>query len=373
MGASITLGSIFGIPIRIHFSWFVFFALFTFFVEGRFDRGGYDWSASERLFVAVASGLLLAVSLLVHEMAHSLVAISRGMPVKGITLFIFGGVSQIAQEANRASVEFIVALVGPLASLVIGFLFFGLAIGLEDVSQHLSELAWVLFSINIALAVFNMLPCFPMDGGRVLRAAVWGLTKSYWLATRVATIGGQIVAAGIIVAGVVIASLVDGAMFSGLWLAAIGVFIQTVVSANGSQSRLREKLRFYTAEDLVTSGIYTAAADTGLDRIVHEHLGPSGSGLVLLTRSGVVQGMITLQQIKKVRRSRWSRTSADSLMVPLADVQMVGPKELGHTVLEIMDEAGTKQVLVAEGSVMLGYIDRDALNRVARRQPASAN
>ena len=172
MGASIRLGSILGVPIRIHFSWFIFFAVFTFFVEGHFDRVGNDWSAGERLSVAVASSLLLAVSLLAHEMAHSVVAISRGMSVKGITLFIFGGVSQIAQEANRASVEFIVALVGPLASLVIGFLFLGLAIGLEDVSQHRSEMAWVLFSVNISIAVFNMLPCFPMDGGRVLRAVL---------------------------------------------------------------------------------------------------------------------------------------------------------------------------------------------------------
>ena len=152
------LGKVFGIPISLHFSWFIIFVLFTIIFEGHFDDRDFSWSVQERWLVALATSLLMFLSVLAHELSHSLVAVCRGIPVKGITLFGLGGVSHIAREAQRPSTEFVIAVVGPFTSLILGLTFFGLSIGLENVDGHLAELTWILGWVNVALGVFNMLP-----------------------------------------------------------------------------------------------------------------------------------------------------------------------------------------------------------------------
>ena len=191
MGGSVRIGRVLGIPVSLHFSWFIVFVLFSFIFERHFNDSTYAWPAWERWLVALATSLMLFLSVLAHELSHSLVAIRWGIPVNGITLFLFGGVSHIAREASKPLTEFVIAAVGPFSSIVLGFVFLGVAFGLEGVSEHLAAIAWLAVYVNIMLGIFNMLPGFPMDGGRVFRAVTWRITGNYWRSTRIATVWGK--------------------------------------------------------------------------------------------------------------------------------------------------------------------------------------
>ena len=285
MGASVTLGRVFGVPVRLHFSWFIIFFLFTILFEGHFDQQRYQsWSTEERWLVALATTLLLLLSVLAHELCHSLVAMRRGIPVHGITLFIFGGVSQISREPQRPFTEFIVAVVGPLSSILMGLLFLGLALALKGVSQQLSDVAWMLGYVNIALVgIFNMLPCFPMDGGRVLRAAAWWITGDYWRATKLATMGGQVLAFTIILAGITLTILASLHLFLGLWLVVVGMFLLAITSASHRQYRMSETLTSFTARDLMANDCPVAPGDVTLSQLMDEYMRPSGCEFTVLT------------------------------------------------------------------------------------------
>ena len=228
MGASVSFVKLFGIPIRFHLSWFLIFGFFILLFENRFDNNQYQWGAVERLVSAIAASTLLFVSVLVHELSHSLVALRRGLPVKNITLFLFGGVSQIGQEAERPSTEFVIALVGPLTSIMLGFIFLAVAVGLGSFRAEILVIAEMMFYANIGLGLFNMLPLFPMDGGRVLRAFLWWMTGSFPRATNLAYITSQVLATVMIGVGIVLAVWMDGFLLGGMWLVVLGVFLQIV-------------------------------------------------------------------------------------------------------------------------------------------------
>ena len=201
MGGSIRLGRIAGIPINLHVSWFIIFVLSAVFFERYFSNSGFRWTATERWGVSLAMSLTLFGSVLAHELTHSLVALKYGMPVRGITLFLLGGVSQIGKEATRPSSEFVIAFVGPLSSVVLGLIFLGVSEGLEGVNSHVYAITAMAVYVNFMLGIFNMLPAYPMDGGRVFRAVVWKITGNQFLATRVAARVGQGMALLFIIGG----------------------------------------------------------------------------------------------------------------------------------------------------------------------------
>ena len=367
MGSSIRLGRILGIPISLHYSWFIIFVLFTLLLERHFgqDQSYRSWAAEERWAVALATSLLFFFSVLVHELSHSLVAIRRGIAVKGITLFVLGGVSQIAREAQRPSTEFMVAVVGPFSSIIIGFVFLGLAVGLEDVSEHLSAAAWILFSGNILVGIFNMLPGFPLDGGRVLRAVVWRITRNYWRATRLAAMGGQAIAVAMIAIGIALIVIDRANLIQGLWLVGLGLFLQAVASASRRQSRLEENLDSYKAGDVMSTNWPEAPVDITLSRLMDEYIKPSGSEFLVLSRAGTAQGVITRRLVEHVPQHKWAETWAGSVMVALRGAVAVGPEERAYDLIELMDRKDVKEVLVIERGVLLGFISRDAIQRRA--------
>ena len=384
-----SLGKILGIPVHLHFSWFVILFLTTILFARYFDG---SWSTEERWLAGLGTSLLLFMSVLFHELSHSLVAIRRGIPVYGITLFILGGVSQIAREADKPSTEFLIAVVGPLSSIILGFLFLGLAIGLEGVSQHLSTIAGILFSVNIGLAIFNMLPGSPLDGGRVLKAVVWRITRNQAVATKLATMGGQAVAIMMIVIGITLAILdsagiVRGVLVQGLWLVVLGIFLQMMASASLRQFRLRESLNSYQAKDLMAGNCPVAPADVSLSRLMEEYIRPSGSDFLVLTKGERVQGVIIQQSIEKIPRSQWDQIGPSSVMspldtlvadssneeTPLGRVVAVGPEEAAYHVMELMESKGLKRVLVIDQGVLLGFIGRDRLRSFTRLCSQSRN
>ncbi len=241
MRGSIRFGKIFGIPIEVNASWVLIFLLLTYVLAQEFESARLGWPVAQRWSVAIATVVLFFLSVLAHELSHSVVARRKGIPVQSITLFIFGGVSRLAQEPDRPMTEFTVAGVGPLSSIMLAAIFGGLwyLLGAED-----SVLEVVLFLMawtNLWLGVFNILPGYPLDGGRILRAAVWGLSGSYWRATRVAARSGQAIGALTVLLGVALGIFVGPV--NGIWVAIVGSFLFSVATTSYREERSREAVR----------------------------------------------------------------------------------------------------------------------------------
>ena len=224
MNGNIRVGKIFGMDFRIHYSWFVVVAIFSWILADSWLPPRYEnWAGATYWLVGVLAALLLFASVLVHELAHSLVARARGLPVEGITLFLFGGVSSLRADSRGPRDELIVSAVGPLASLGLFVVLRILYEGVTDTTTPLAAVLRYLWFINLALAIFNMLPAFPMDGGRVLRSAIWAITGSRQGATMFAARAGQIIGLLIILGGFV--EMLAGDILSGMWTAFIGWFL----------------------------------------------------------------------------------------------------------------------------------------------------
>ena len=237
MGGSLRLGRILGIPIEVNASWIVVFLLLTFLLVQEFGDSDLGWPIAQRWLVAIAVVVLVFVSVLAHELSHSVLALRKGIPVRGITLFIFGGVSRLAREPDRPMTEATVAVVGPLTSIlvaaILGGIWFLLGGGESTIEVMLFLLAWS----NLALGLFNILPGYPLDGGRVLRAVVWGLTGSRRKATRVATRAGQAIGGVTVILGLVMAFWVNP--IDGAWIAIVGGFLFSVATASYREERSR--------------------------------------------------------------------------------------------------------------------------------------
>ena len=223
MGASLRLGRVFGIPIEVNISWVFVFLLLTFLLASEFDDARLRWPVAQRWSVAIVTVVLFFLSVLAHELSHSVMALTKGIPVRSITLFIFGGVSRLEQEPQRPITEFAVAFVGPLSSILLAVVFGGawylMGRGDSSLEVVLLLLAWT----NLSLGVFNLVPGYPLDGGRLLRAAIWGITGSHRRATQIAARSGQAVGGAMVVAGVALAVLFEPV--DGVWIGIVGLFL----------------------------------------------------------------------------------------------------------------------------------------------------
>ena len=360
MDSSIKLGRVFGIPVGVHYSWFLILFMVTFLLSGDFGGGYKGWAA------ALGTALLFFLSVLAHELSHSVVALSRGIPVKGITLFVFGGVSQISREASRPLVEFMIAIVGPLCSVLLGFAFWGLYFALNDISHLLADMASVLGTVNIVLGIFNMLPGFPLDGGRVLRAVLWWATRSYWTATRIATGSGQGIALLLVGGGVVVVVLDN--LVQGVWLMLIGLFLFSIASASYRQMRHRENLRHRTALDLMTAQCPLVPGDLSLSQIVEIYGAPSGSMVILATQGGQVTGLLTSQAIASVPRDRWDHILVQAVATPVHQATAVAPDDDALRVLELMEEKDLNEVIIVSEGTLLGCVCKESIRTLARAQ-----
>ncbi len=238
MGKSLRLGRVFGIPVEINITWVVIFLLLTYLLVNRFDASPLGWPVAQQWAVAIVTVVLLFLSVLAHELSHSLVALSRGIPVAGITLFIFGGVSHLAREPERPWEEFLISVVGPLTSIALAAVAGGIWLGLNPggwtwIAWNSSPVEVVLFLLawgNLSVGLFNLFPGFPLDGGRVLRAIIWAGSGSYLRATRIAARCGQGMGLLMIVGGVVFA--LRGSLVDGVWAAIIGAFLLSVATSS---------------------------------------------------------------------------------------------------------------------------------------------
>ena len=230
MGPSLRLGKIFGIPVEVNISWILVFLLLTHLLAGEFEDARLRWPMAQRWSVAMITVVLFFLSVLLHELSHSVMALSKGIPVRGITLFIFGGVSRLDKEPERPLIEFMVAAVGPLMSIalaaVLGGIWFLMGRGDSPVEVVLVLLMWT----NLSLGVFNLVPGYPLDGGRLLRAGIWGLTGNHRKATRISSGMGLLVGGGMLLGGISLAVFLEPV--DGAWLAIVGAFLFSMAKSS---------------------------------------------------------------------------------------------------------------------------------------------
>lgn len=367
MQASISLGRIAGIPIGLHYSWLIIATLITLSLGSHFRLTNADWSSTTVWVSAVVTALLFFATLLAHELSHALVARARGLSVRSITLFALGGLAQIEEDAPSAKTEFTIAVAGPVTSIAIGGLCIAGAVWMGWTPQGGSPgpvaavLGW-LGSINVVLAVFNLIPGYPLDGGRVLRAALWGWSGDAAGATRQAASVGQVVAGIFIVFGLL--RFFAGAGFGGLWMAFIGWFLLTAARASYAEVAITSALEGVRAGDVMARDCETVRADTALDAFV-DHVMRTGRRCFIVTRDGgSVAGLITPQEVRRLDRSRWSDARVSDAMRSLEDLKTVTPSTPVSDALRIMSREDVNQLPVVTDGRLEGILTRSHLLRL---------
>jgi len=357
MKASIRLGSIAGVEVGLHYSWFLVIALLSWSLSASFLPDRYSgWGTSTYWITGIAAALLLFVSVLIHEMAHSLVARARGFPVSGITLFVLGGVSNLKADARKASDEFVIASVGPLTSFVLAGLLWLVWLVVGDGMSPIDAMLFYLAFINALLGAFNMLPAFPLDGGRVLRSAIWAFTGSHTKATRFASLAGQIVGIGMMVLGVV-QFLWGGNLISGIWLALLGWFLQNAAGRTQAETDIQAGVFGVKVKDVMASDVPTIDPGTSIHDAVFGSLLRRGARALPVCDGGMVVGLLSLTDVKRLPREEWPSRIVRSVM-SAAPLVTVGPdQDLAHA-MDLLAGNGIHQLPVIEDGKLVGLISR---------------
>ncbi|HEY6329885.1 MAG TPA: site-2 protease family protein [Blastocatellia bacterium] len=362
MEPNIKLGKVFGIDVGVNYSWFVIFCLITYTFWETFSSQHALWPDYMPIIAAVVASGLFFFSILGHELSHSLVALWNKLPVKSITLFVFGGVSYIEKEASSASMEFWVAVVGPLSSFLIAGIFWGLSLSVDSSSPMAVVAYWLALS-NLMLAVFNLIPGFPLDGGRVLRAAIWGLSGSVQTGTRVASWAGQAFGYMLVFTGVLMAVVIRGNLLGGLWLAVIGWFLINAARVYRRPAVINDYVKTAQARDVMVSHADFVPAGISLQEFFDDHLIRTGRRCFIVNDNGRLLGLITAGELKKIDRSRWAALTVGQAMRPFDTMRWVAPTADLARVLELMDRDGVSQVPVVSDGHLEGLIGRDDLAR----------
>jgi Zn-dependent protease/CBS domain-containing protein len=357
--AGIRLGSVLGFEISLDYSWFIiFFLILVTFTGAVFPAHVPDLDQLEYLIMGLAGTLLFFGSLLVHELSHAVVARRKGIEVEGITLFVFGGMARTSREPDTPGDEFLIAGVGPLASFVLAALFYAIAavsprlgLGLE-----VTVVAEYMGFLNLVLAIFNLFPGFPLDGGRLLRAVLWKLTGSLRRATLAATTAGRALGWGIIGLGL-FALLVGQAFVGGLWFIFIGWFLNHAARMSYQHVLLQEVLSPLTVRQAMTPDPETVPPDIPLDTLVNEYfLRRPYNSFPVTGSDGSVLGLVTLSQVKEVPRGEWSSHSTRKVMSPVEEGLLAGPDESMISILDRMRTGEHRRILVVRNGELLGII-----------------
>jgi Zn-dependent protease len=321
--SGLMIGRIFGIPIFIDSSWFVIFAIITWSLGVQFTQQHPQWSPVQHWSVGAATSFLFFASILFHELSHSVVARMYKIPVDSITLFVFGGVARITKEAPSALQEFNIAVAGPVSSLFLSGMFFLLTLR-YPYGTTIGALATYLSEINFVLALFNLLPGFPLDGGRIFRAIVWGVTKNYNRATKIAGASGKLIAYGMMVFGVW--AMISTRQLGPLWYILIGWFLLTAARESVAQVTIRETLTGLRAEDVMSQEIPTVARDISLEEYSHEVLRTGRRCHLVITGERLV-GMMNVHTLNTVPREEWAHMSVQAVMIPREKILWATPQE----------------------------------------------
>lgn len=355
------IGRVMGIPIYLNPSWYVIFFLITVILATQLSSEHPEWSPAQHWTLGILTSLLFFGSVLFHELGHSAMAKRYKIPVLSITLFIFGGLAEIAREPERPLQEFNIAIAGPLASFLLAGLFLAAAQPFPADSMIGTTAEWLAY-INAILGAFNLLPGFPLDGGRVLRSIAWAWTKDYNRATQLASRAGQVVAYLLILAGIVIA-IKSGDWLSGLWWVFIGWFLLNAVQQNSTQVAVRRVLDGLKATDVMSSELPTIDRSLSLDDYMREVL-RTGRRCHLVLGCDNLVGMITLQSVSNVPREEWATTSIQAMMLPQERIEWAQADEPALGILERMQRTDINQMPVLKEGQVVGMISRDSVLRI---------
>jgi Zn-dependent protease/sulfur carrier protein ThiS len=366
MGSGFNLGKIFGIQFRLHYSWFIIFILITWTLAASYFPATYPtWSLTTKIAAGIITSLLFFASVLAHELAHSLVGRVNGIPVKSITLLIFGGVAQMTREVTKASAELKMAAAGPACSLVIGGVFALVWFLTQDMIEPVAAMSFYLALANGLLAAFNLIPGFPMDGGRIFRALMWRFSGNYRRSTQIATRVGQGVAYSFILGGILMIFLLDE-WLGGLWIAFIGWFLQNAASTSYRQTQWREAIRGLTASQVMTSDYMEVPPNVTVDELVKRYVLPKGHSFFIVTSEGGGKGILTLHNLKSVPQSSWNTTQVEKIMLPLDQLKAARPEQNALSIVEHMNKNDINQMPVVSEGRVIGLITRDSLIRFLR-------
>jgi Zn-dependent protease/CBS domain-containing protein len=368
---TIPIGRILGIPIDLDYSWFLIAALITWILAVEYYPiefiGG---STFQYWLMGAATAILFFASIVVHEVAHSVVALGYKLPVRRITLFIFGGVSQIEAEPPSAGAEFLIAFVGPLTSFALAAVFLFLEPFLTSIPPVLAVDKYLAL-INGILAVFNLIPGFPLDGGRVLRAIVWGLNKNFRRATIVAASTGRFFGFLFIFWGVWMA--LEGNIINGLWIAFIGWFLESAAGAQIQQQAVHGLLVGHKVSEVMGNACTRISGGTSLQLLVDQEVLSHGRRCFLVDEGERPVGLLTLHNVKEVPRTSWATTSASQAMVPIEKLSRIEPTSELWTALEKMGRDGINQMPVMSGNNIVGMLSRsDIVNYLQTLQQVGA-
>jgi Zn-dependent protease/predicted transcriptional regulator len=368
------VASIRGIEIRIDASWFILFFLILWSLSaGTFPATVPELGPAIYLAMGLVGTALFFLSLLLHELAHAVVARSKGIEVHGITLFVFGGMAHTREEPRRPDDELVIAGIGPVVSFGLGTVFLLLAALGRTMgwTPAVHEVAQYLGYINLLLAIFNLLPGYPLDGGRVFRAFVWRRTGNLARATRAAAVAGRWLGTGLIVLGIAEA-LLFGALLGGLWLALIGSFLRGVARTTAGQQMLERALDGVRAADVMARDTRVVDAHSSLLEIAHGAALRSPRTSFPVRDNGRIVGTLPMSRLAHTPRDEWSATSVGAVMSSLDEHTVVRPDTDMSEVLEKMRSAEDGEVLVMEDAEVVGSISREDLTHLAERVRAVA-
>jgi Zn-dependent protease/predicted transcriptional regulator len=359
-GSGIRIGRIFGISIYLHSSWFIIFALITYSLRTQFTAQHPSWTPGQHWALGIITSLLFFGSVVFHELSHSVVAQHYKIPVASITLFVFGGLARIGREPSSAKQEFNIAIAGPISSFLLSGAFYLVAHDSGNFEMIGATCDW-LAKINFVLAAFNLVPGFPLDGGRVFRAIAWGITRDFSKATRIASQSGQLFAYFMIFGGIFTA--LRGNWFGGLWWVFIGWFLLSAAQESYAQVAIRNTLTGLRASDIMSQDVPTVPRDLSLENYVHEVL-RTGRRCHIVTGNGNPVGLVTLHAVRDVPRDEWSNTSIQAAMRPIDKIKWASPSEPVLGVLERMQADDINQMPVLDDGHIVGMIARDSILRV---------
>jgi Zn-dependent protease/CBS domain-containing protein len=365
MRKSFKLITLFNIPVEINYTWFIILGLIVFtLARGYFPYTNPELGAAAHWMMALISAFLLFASLLAHELSHSLVARKHKLPIRGITLFIFGGVAHMEEEPASPAVEFKMAIAGPVMSFFLAILFFGLTQAFYNLGlpRAILSITNYLFILNLVVGLFNLIPGFPLDGGRILRAALWNYYDDIKKATAIASGFGKAFAFFLIAVGFL--SLFTGSIISGIWFIFIGLFLQEAADVSYRQIVMKKLLSGIRVENFMTKDVVTAPADIKLDRLVDEYFFRFRHASFPLVEDDTVLGLITLHDVKEIPREKWSQTAAREIMLPLNRNLTIGKKMDAMDALAKMARTGFGRLLVIEDSKLIGIVSQRDITRL---------
>lgn len=378
MQSGFRIGKIFGISINIDWSWLFIFFLITWNLAVAFGQMHPDWGLGLRWGIAIVAALLFFVSVLAHELAHSLVAQAQGVPVRNITLFLFGGVSNIQRHPPSPRAEFLITIVGPITSIILGILFIILASGTSgnilslamldptEAAAQLDPITTLLLwlgPINILLGVFNMIPGFPLDGGRVLRSILWAVTDNLRRATRWASWVGQAVAWLMIVAGIAMIFGVQIPFFGtgligGLWLAFIGWFLNNASVQSYQQVVVQDILEDVPVRHLMRPDPPAITSNQSVSQLVHDYVMGTDDHAFPVLDDGHLAGLVTLEDVRNLSRGDWDNKTVGEIMTPADELIVVAPEEDAAEAMNKLMQRDVRQLPVVYRDQLVGLLRR---------------